>query len=70
MEQYQVFDGVWIENTGTKPDLTSVDIKLNRDVDDWPGIIDTRYAQTPDDWDWNVYSHSVAITHYRQTLLT
>lgn len=55
----------WIENKGIKPDhARCVHIKLNCDVDDWPGVIDTRYNETPDRWDWRRNIGGIEITHY------
>lgn len=56
--------GNWIENTGKKPDVTCVHIKLNCDVEEWPGIPDIRYNESPDRWDWQRRIGGIEITHY------
>jgi hypothetical protein len=56
----------WNKNDGTKP-FGLVDIELNCDVDEWPGIPDVRYAQDPNDWDWRIHMGGVEISRWRPT---
>ncbi len=54
----------WIENKGLKPDADYVHIRLNCDVEDWPGVTDVRYNQNPNRWDWQRHIGGIEITHY------
>ena len=57
----------WIANSGMRPELEQVHIKLNCDEEDWPGVECVRYFQNPHDWDWVARGMGcVAITHYAE----
>lgn len=57
----------WIKNDGKRPPLDFVDVKLNVDADDAPGITKVMYWQKPIEWDWNAGWSCVRITHYRHS---
>lgn len=55
---------MWIKNEGTKPAASRVDIRLDIDEPEWPGVPFERADQDPNDWDWMLLQ-SPKITHYR-----
>ena len=61
-----VYDGVWIRNTGEMPQFSKVDIVLSEDEENYPGVPIIRYGQDPKEWDWT--KHGVHITHYRSVI--
>lgn len=54
----------WIKNEGQAPELALVDIKLNEDEEEWPGVPMIRFGVEPRHWDWSERTFC-AITHYR-----
>ena len=55
----------WIENTGVKPDLWLVDIKLNNSNQ----ATSVWFSQSPDAWDWTILGRDsrIVITHYQES---
>lgn len=58
----------WIKNIGNQPSC-NVDVKLDCDEFDWPGVDCVRYNQNPNDWEWTISISGISITHYRPTLI-
>lgn len=56
----------WNKNTGVKPDHTKlVDIELNCDEVDAPGIPCIRYNEEVNRWDWQTRIGGVEIIYWR-----
>lgn len=59
----------WIDNTGTPPEYAHVDLMLNGDEEDWPGVQMIRYDQRTKEWDWTIsQADPCAIKKYRKAI--
>ena len=57
----------WMKNEGKAPPFAVVDIKLNIDEPDMPGVGAIRYGVRWEEWDWSTFD-GVRITHYRKAV--
>lgn len=61
---------MWIQNNGERgsfpPVTCTVDIKLNCDVEDQPGVPCIKYSVNPRKWDWQRKIGGIEFTHYRE----